>query len=165
MSQNLVEEIICYVFTIGYCVATESIKNSSFSIAENMNTGITYQGVVGKTLSQSFNRKSRSNTSMKVLDRKIVADPGFRTPIAAFVKQHLINAVKEGLKREPQFTREIPSSIDRFPSASTRAKLNKASNARSPCRKHCDRKDRKYRDSLEAPREKTQTSSAFTVMF
>lgn len=117
MSRSLVEKTICGVFATGFCAATEGIENSFLSFVENVITEMTYCGVPDKTLGQSFNCWSRSDTLMHVLVEKSTYDPGFLTPVAAFVTKCVINAVDEKLKQEPQVTKKISSPTNRSSSA------------------------------------------------
>lgn len=50
MSGNLVKETICDVFTIGYCAATDGIKDSFFSFLERLSKEMIHRGVLDAML-------------------------------------------------------------------------------------------------------------------
>lgn len=81
------------------------------------------RGALDETLNQSFNRWSRSDTFMQVFVEKVVINMDFITSLTAFVKQCVINAIEEELKRGPQVTEKILPppylSPSGFPSATS----------------------------------------------
>lgn len=46
MSRNLVEETLCDAMAIGYCVATDEIEGSFFSIVERVVREMIHRGVL-----------------------------------------------------------------------------------------------------------------------
>lgn len=72
---------------------------------------------------------------MQVLAEKIVNNPGFITPVTAFVWPRVINAVEVELKQEPLLRKEVSFLPDRSPSASTGATSDEESTARRSRRK------------------------------
>lgn len=73
-----------------------------------MDTVITrkiYSEVLEKTFSPSLKRWSQSKSFMQIVSDKIVYDLGLIAPVAANVRQRVIIAVEEELKRESQPTK------------------------------------------------------------
>lgn len=66
-----------------------------------------HRGVLVETLIQSFSRWSPSESFMQALLEKIVNFLVFIAPVTIFVKQRVINAVEEGLSREPPVTKDL----------------------------------------------------------
>lgn len=67
---------------------------------------------------------------MQVSVKIFISNTGITTPIAAFVRQQVLSAVRTVIKRAPKVTEMIPLPPDRFSSASTDATLGKKSKAR-----------------------------------
>lgn len=97
---------------------------------ENVITELIDRGKLDETLSQSFNRWSRYDTSMQMLVKRNINDPGFITPVVAFVKQRVISTVEDELKRETQVTMKNPSIADPSLSAFTGVTSDKQSKHR-----------------------------------
>lgn len=100
-----------------------------------------HRGALEETLNQSCTHSSRSDTILQALSRKIVNDSGSIMSVAAFVKQHVINAVEKNLNRELPLTKEIPSPPVRFTLSTTCIILDKESKASRTPRQQHDRKD------------------------
>lgn len=108
MSTNLVQETVCNVITKGYCAGTYGFKGSSFLFVEKLVTEMIHRGLLNEKPSQSFERWSQWDAFVQALIEKIVSAQDFIAPIAAFVKQHVINAVEEKPNREYSVPRDIP---------------------------------------------------------
>lgn len=154
MSRNLVEESIRDVFDMNYCAATKGIKFSVFLFVENATTEVIHCGVLDETPNQSFSRWSRSDAFMQVSVERIAKDSGFIKPVAAFVWQSAVKAVKLRLKQRPKVTMDIPTPPDCPSSASTRATSNVHCRTKHSGHKRCGEKDWKHRDGSKESREK-----------
>lgn len=84
VSRNLGEETLCDVFTAEYSVASDDIKGPLFSLVVSVVTERVLAGVLDKRPNQSFNPWSRLDTITQELIKKIVYEPGFIVPVAAF---------------------------------------------------------------------------------
>lgn len=144
-SLSLFEETTWDVFTTGYCAATKSVKNPSFSFVEDVISKVKHRRALNDTLNHSLNGLTRSDTFIKVLVEKFVNHPGSLTTVAAFVGQRVINTEKKKLKREPQETEEILLPQESSTSAPAETTSDEESGAGSSCRGHRDCNGRKYR--------------------
>lgn len=107
MFRNLVEETICDFFSTGYCAGTIGIKDSTFLLVESVIIGTVHREVLDETLSWSSNRRTPLDTFIKALIEKIIHDLYFIVPIAANIKERMINVEEEELIRELPVTMEI----------------------------------------------------------
>lgn len=78
---------------------------------------------------------------------KVLNYPGFTTFVAALIRQHVISAVEEELKREAQVTKLILLPPDRPPPASSEATSDEKPRARRSRCKHRNQKHLKHRDN------------------
>lgn len=123
--RDLFDQTLCNVFTTGYHTGTNDTNKFFFSFVESVVTEIICRKVIDKTLSQNFNRCSRSDTIMRALIESSAEDPSLVASTAAFVEHYVINVFKKELKREPSVAKEISSPLDRFLSPSTGTTLDK----------------------------------------
>lgn len=141
MTINLAKETICDVFTAEYCAATEGIMDFSISFVESVVTELIHHQSLNETRNKRFNRWSRSDTILQALIDKIVYDPGFIAPIAAFEKHCVISPIEKELTQEPPVPNEILSAPNHSPSALTGTTLDKESKARRLSLRRQVRKD------------------------
>lgn len=112
-----------------------------------------YDKDLDETLIQGSNHWSRSNPFMQDSLKTIVNDSGCIAPLAATVTQRVINNVEEEPERTLELTKKTLPSPERFLPAPTKATLDKKYKTKRSCHERRNRKDRKYRDSLEESRE------------
>lgn len=86
-------------------------------------------------------------------DREDFNGVEFITPVVVFVKHPEVNIVYEELDDVQQKTEKILSSPGRSSSGFTNAMPDNKSRGRYSCCKHCNRKFKYYRASLEYTRE------------
>lgn len=67
---------------------------------ENEITEMSHSQPLEETLKQSSSRWTRSDIIVQVLVENTAKDPGFISLVVAFDGKHMINAVKEELKKE-----------------------------------------------------------------
>lgn len=140
MSRNLVGKTISDVFATGYCAAIESIKNYSFLVVKSVITEMIHRELPKEMPNQTFNRWLRSDTFTQIVFEKIANDPGFIEAIAAFIRQHVINAVGEGLMHYPNVTKEILSLQAHLPTFSAEATSNGKSSVPDDNHRHACRR-------------------------
>lgn len=97
--RGLAEKTIGDVFITGYLTATDGIRDASISSVEDVIIDMIHSRVIVEALitNQHFERWSGSDGFIGASIGRIVNDPGFLAPVAAFIKQHATNAVEEEL--------------------------------------------------------------------
>lgn len=99
---------------------------------------------------------------MQALIKMIGYDPDFIVPVATFLQQQVIVAVKEEHSQEPPVTKELTTSPDWSPSASVGTCLVEESKNKHSCRRRRDWKDWGHRNRLAELRDKRKKHRRFS---
>lgn len=115
--RSLIEELFRHVCNKEYSAASDGNKDYFFLLLESVVAEMMHRRILNETRNHGFNHWSQLDTFTRALIEKIVNDAGILVPVVAFIKQRMVNAVKEDLKREPAVAKEIKSPPERFTSA------------------------------------------------